>query len=1791
MIRIRGARQNNLANLDLDLAERRLHVVTGVSGSGKSSLVFDTLYAEGQRRYIETFSPYARQFLARMDAPEVDLIEGVPPAVAIEQRASIRSSRSTVGTMTELADHFRLLHARAATLFCHGCGEPVMRDHVDSVVAWLRSGASGLARVALCFDVPVPSSLAPELVIDGLRAQGYERIRVLDDGTVRVVQDRFRLSTVDGARLSESVETAFVRGHGRMLVTDPDESLAPRRFSTTLHCATCDIGYAEPQPALFSFNSPLGACPTCRGFGRIIGIDPARVIPDPTLSLGDGAIRPWQTDSYRECQDDLCRMARLQGVPLDVAWGALDPAWQRWVFEGDPAWRDWSRSWPGTWYGVRNFFTWLESKSYKMHIRVLLSRYRSYETCPDCGGERLRPAARDWQLVCGDGHRMTLPALFELPVHRLSTLIDTLVIDRNDAAAARVLTEIRTRLEYLQAVGLGYLTLSRASRTLSGGEVQRINLTTALGTALVNTLFVLDEPSIGLHARDLERIIRLLHRLRDAGNTVVVVEHDPQLMLAADDIIDLGPGAGEQGGQVVARGHPAALMGEAASLTGQWLAGARSLMRQTLPTVDPATAPAIVLSGATLHNLRGLDVRIPLGALVCLVGVSGSGKSTLVEHVLYPALQRHFGDAAAPEGTLAALSVPDMLSGVVLIDQTPIGKSARANPASHVDAWGPIRKLFAELPESQARGYTAATFSFNTGKGRCPHCNGSGFEQVEMQFLADVWLRCPVCDGTRYQAAVREVRWRDRSVTDVLALTVDEALTVFADQPAVCRALAPLVSVGLGYLRLGQPVPTLSGGEAQRLKLAGELARPAPRGRKASRLFIFDEPTTGLHPSDIACLLRAFEVLLAAGHSLLIVEHDLSLMAVSDWLIELGPEGGDAGGRLVAATTPAVLATLPDSPTGQALAAHARALADARTQARTPTAAEPAAMRLPQISVHHAREHNLKNLSLSLPREQLSVITGLSGSGKSTLAFDILFAEGQRRYLTSLSAYARQFVQPASRPEVDAVSGLAPTVAIAQRTSRGGHKSTMATLTELHPYLRLLFTRLGVQHCPACGVPVEARPAAQISALIREHHAQRRITLLAPLVRQRKGLYAELARHWRKQGHERLRVDGEWLPTRPWPRLDRYRLHDIELGVATLLPDDVSGVALDEALAEALAIGQGQVRVLEDEHGACTSFSTRRACPDCGISFPEPDPRRFSHHSPLGWCTHCEGSGLDGQDDDRTEAAAACPHCEGSRLNPDSRAVRLNGLTLPDLLARPVDALADWFAALSLSGREAEIGAVVVDEIRARLQFLQRIGLGYLALSRSAPTLSGGEAQRIRLAAQLGGPLRGVCYVLDEPTIGLHPRDNRVLIDTLLALRDAGNTVVVVEHDEETMLAADHLVELGPGAGRHGGALVASGSPAALMANPHSLSGRMLAAPALAVSRGRAADAFMHLRNGCRHNLRSLDLCVPMGCLVAVTGVSGSGKSTLVHEVLAPNLRALADGHAGVQHCHGFQTDRPVTRVVDVDQSPIGKTSRSCPATYVGFWDAIRRLFADTFDARAHGWNAARFSFNTGQGRCPVCEGQGEVRVEMNFLPDVKTPCDACQGRRFNRETLDVRWNGHDIAQVLALPVDDALVHFAAHPSIARPLALMQAVGLGYLQLGQASATLSGGEAQRLRLVSELARPGRTRRGTQAQADHAVYLLDEPTVGLHRADIARLIDCLQRLVDQGHSVLVVEHDLDLVAVADWVIDLGPEGGAAGGQLVAAGPPSELARHAGSHTGRCLSAFLSRHPVAGEPASD
>ncbi len=1914
-IRLRGVRQNNLKGFDLDLPLGQYIVVTGLSGAGKSSLVFDTLHAEGQRRYVETFSAYTRQFLDLLDKPKVDSVENIRPSIAIEQTNTVKTSRSTVGTMTELTDFAKVWFSHVAECFDPTTGEKVEDDNPQTI--WAKTfAAHPAATLLVAFKVAKPDNLPWVEILPPLKNQGYTRVlapadkkidalalATLDDLLAAkpdvalkhathlfVVQDRLRIATENKPRFLEATETALHFGQGEVFLfhvnATPDGSANPKsairnpqfppagHFSRGLHSPKTGRTFRPASPALFSFNSPVGACPVCRGFGRVIDIDYRLAIPDHSLSIEQGAVKPWEGEVYGESKRDLLKFTKKLGIPTDVPFADLSAEHKAFIIDGSPGYNGEDKAWPRYWYGLKGFFRYLEKTTYKMHVRVFLSRYRAYNPCPECHGTRLQPEA-----LCWKWRGYTLPQLYQLPVSELLALVRTHGAPKEQSgdAAERhqsdlAFDSIVTRLRYLEQVGLGYLTLDRSSRTLSGGEVERVNLTSCLGTSLVDTLFVLDEPSVGLHPRDIDRLIGIIRTLTDAGNTVVVVEHDEAMIRAADHVLEIGPEPGARGGEVVFQGNVAALLRSPRSITGRYLSGRESVE-------VPPQRRAVTKQGwlhfhrASKHNIKDLSFRLPLQRLVCLSGVSGSGKSTLLDNVIYQGLLTQRNQMTEDPATFERIERDVAFSEIVLVDQSPLSRTPRSNPALYSEAWDLIRELYAQTVAAQEAGFNASSFSFNSGEGRCDHCQGLGSERVEMQFLSDVFVPCPICEGRRFKPEVLAIQWNGKSVADLLNTTITDALALFAEHATIRSRLAALDAVGLGYLTLGQPLNTLSGGESQRLKLVRYLSEYAgaqvvgrgvpaeprltedgsPSLKSEGALLLLDEPTTGLHRHDVKRLLSVLQRIVDRGHSVIVIEHNLDVLKSADWILEVGPEAGAGGGRIVAEGTPEQIAaaTTETSPFLRAALSESEPLAAVAEDAATYETSHPqSAVSNPHsLELLGARENNLKNISLSIPHRELTVVTGVSGSGKSTLAFDIIFAEGQRRFMESMSPYARQFVEQLPRPDIDRLTGIPPTVAIEQRVTRGSRKSTVATITEVAQYLRLLYARLGIQHHPDTDRPVTPLSPAQLRSLLDKTLATpaarkaKHLYLCAPLIRGRKGHHEPIAKWIGKQGYELMRADGRLLRVDTFAKLDRYKEHDVEVVVADLKVGRAVPSAprsTSDSLKLALKLGKGSCFLLTPDGKVLSWFSTTRTDIESGESFPELDPKHFSFNSPKGWCPTCRGHGRifdwmlkpDEDEEMSDEVADAlrhfdpddpssdgkqCPTCHGERLNRIARAVKLplkraEPISLPALLRLTPEQLIATLRNLQLETRGKLITQDIVPQIEERLRFLAHVGLDYLALDRPTETLSGGEAQRIRLAAQLGSNLTGVLYVLDEPSIGLHARDNDRLIETLQALRTKGNTLLVVEHDDVLMERADRIIDLGPGAGLHGGNVLANGTPDEIKANESSLTGLFLAkgiphplrgeyravGARLERARGRGqatslqSPDFLELTAINYRNLADQSLTLPLGRLVMACGPSGAGKSTLFRDVLHPavtcaikNNKARLTGRDFVKRT-GFQTDQSAIRspqsaiapfaelrgaqgfksVIEVDQSPIGKTPRSTPATYLGIFDLIRQFFASLPESKVRGYSASRFSFNTAGGRCETCSGAGRIKLEMAFMPDSYQPCEDCGGCRYGPELADITWKGKSIGQVLQLSFEEAAAFFDFHAQLKEVCELMVACGLGYLTLGQSSPTLSGGEAQRLKLVTELTK------GLQSYTERSrgiaiknLYLLEEPTIGLHLSDCEKLIRVLHNLVEQGHTVVVIEHHLDLLAEADWLIELGPGGGPNGGEILYQGPLAGIAK--------------------------
>ena len=1987
---VKGAREHNLRDVNLVLPRNQLICLTGVSGSGKSSFAFDTIFAEGQRRYVESLSSFARQFLGQMPKPDVDLISGLSPSISISQKSSGNNPRSTVGTITEIYDYLRVLYARVGQGFCPKCDKPISAQTRDQILGSILQIKSGTKYIVLAPVVRAQKGEHRDLITDMLK-KGFVRARV--DGEIvslsseinldrskrhhiEVVIDRITAKEGIRSRLSEAVETALKIGKGTLIIANEDDetdvpsaddfddsvsaveeveetktkgkrvkkskkSKTPkgvrtpandRVYSADYACAPCGISFSAPTPQMFSFNSPQGMCPGCDGLGEVFTFERELLVPDPVKSFQQGCFEllgkwkdlgRWKRHIYQGVADAVEKDQELEaGTMLETAWEDLTEEQQDiWLYGTDDlhityTWKGGSSpmKYGGKFAGV------VAELDEKYRNTTGASRIRKLEEymaevhCVQCDGARLNEQARHFRLETSNKAFAKKPSLSlsdvcDLSIADAHDFFSGLVLDKTrQFVATEPLKEIRNRLGFLLNVGLDYLMLNRTAPTLSGGESQRIRLAGQIGAGLVGVLYILDEPSIGLHPRDNDRLVNTLQHLRDLGNTVVVVEHDEDTMRAADYLIDFGPGPGVRGGEVVVEGHPSKIIKSKDSLTARYLSGD---LKIPVPKKRREYEKDRVfrVKGAKHNNLKNVDVEIPLGKFVCFTGVSGSGKSSIVNDIIKEELREILNGGISEAGQFDSLEGVELMDKMIAIDQSPIGRTPRSNPGTYIKLFDEIRKLYTQLPEAKTRGYAPGRFSFNVKGGRCEACEGNGSNKLEMDFLADVWVTCPVCEGNRFNRETLQVKFRDKSIAEVLDMDIQQAMKFFENIPKVFNKLETLHAVGLDYLKIGQPSPTLSGGEAQRIKLARELVKRST----GKTLYLLDEPTTGLHFHDISMLLKVLQNFVDAGNTVLVVEHNLDVIKTADWIIDIGPEGGSGGGTVVCQGTPEQVAACPESYTGRALK---KALAEKPEIIKPKKAKDSTPVQATHIKVRGAEQHSLRSVDVDIERDKMTVFSGPSGSGKSSLAMDTVYAEGQRRYVESLSSYARQFVNQLEKPKVEMIEGLSPAIAIEQKNLGSTPRSTVGTVTEVYDYLRILLARLGTPYCPDCDIAIGTQTSDDIVDKLLEYPEGTRLMLLAPITLDTNQTYEQLWEEIRSNGFVRVRVDNVTYGIDEVPVLSRRARHIVEIVVDRIVIKQESRSRIADSVESALSIGKGVLDVTEpadkvpEQHWKKVKHSQHLSCSCCGRSFDTLTPHNFSFNSQLGWCQDCQGIGTQtGADpaaimndaelslkggaislwpnmklkmsqtmleawtngtgipinlpfnqlearhrrmvfygtgdrwfdvtDDKDNVQFSfqfkgvyptmeessrlspqlrqrmqsligeveCGSCGGSRLRDDSAAVRFRDVTIDGICRLPLAQLSKTVKKWKLDKREKKIAGELVREIMGRVEFLNDVGLEYLTLNRTAASLSNGEAQRIRLASQLGSGLCGVLYVLDEPTIGLHPRDNTRLLKALHRLRDLGNTLIVVEHDREVIENSDAICDFGPKAGSGGGEIVASGDPTSLGKRKNSVTGPYLSGkkaipipsnrrPALSLEpaikktkatkkKAKKATKKKVTRKpkpvalattldvvGARHNnLKDIEVKFPLETLTVVTGPSGCGKSSLINDILFKALSRRLHRATQTPGAHkGIRGIEHINKVIRVDQTPLGNSPSSNPATYTGAFDAIRDLFAELPDSKIRGYIARRFSFNVPGGRCEECFGNGQICIEMHFLPDVWVPCEACKGRRYNDETLAVKYEGKTIDDVLKMSCGEAVQLFHNIPKIRRILKTLCDVGLDYVTLGQSAPTLSGGEAQRVKLSAELARPdtGRT-----------MYLLDEPTTGLHFDDLQKLLDVMQRLVDIGNTVVLIEHNLDMIKAADWVIDLGPEAGAGGGKIVVQGTPEMVveyakeARAAASKTGK------------------
>jgi len=1638
-LKITNAYENNLKNIDVSIPHNSLTVITGISGSGKSSLAYNVVFKESQRRFLESFSAYSRQYIAKLEKPKVEKICGLQAALAIHQKTAVANPRSTVGTLSGVYDYLRLLYARLGNVKCHQCGNILEKDEQS--------------------------------------------------------------------------------------------------------CSTCHAHQQKILAKLFSFNSKYGACPICNGLGLSEQIDKKKLIADENKTLAEGALVPTTPNGYivysQVRVDELNKVCKAHGFSTDIPWKDLSQEQKDVIWYGSERVKilfgkhslESRLKWKGITAKPR------EEAYYKGMIPIMeeilkrdrndnILRFASSFTCHECKGDRLRKEARSVLI-----HEKNICELSNLSLKNLYKVLQEIGKSITDKEVfENILNHVFKRLEYLMLLGLDYLTLSRETASLSGGEAQRIRLASQVGSGLQGILYILDEPSVGLHPRDNKKLLKVLKSLRDNGNTLLVVEHDEETIKAADYLIDIGPKAGINGGELIYQGAANLLLNHKNDFPLSKTAQTISLIsEESYKEITRPDRGSIQIQGANKYNLKNIDVIFKLHAFNVITGVSGAGKSTLVQQVLVPYLK-----GKKNIKNYQSIHIEQDINRLIVIDQSPIGRTPRSNPATYTDLFDHIRNLFAKLPKAKLRGYKKGRFSFNNTGGRCETCQGAGYIQLGMHFLGDVEIVCEECKGKRFNEETLEIKYQGKSIYEVLELSIEEARVFFDGQNKITKILDQLIKLDVAYLKLGQPSTTLSGGEAQRVKLASELYKTS----KGHQLYILDEPTAGLHKADIQYLLKALNGIIENGNTVIVIEHDTDMIKQADWIIDLGPDGGENGGMLIVQGKPENIINCSKSYTGQALK-------EVLNQSGEIPSKQRKEIQTSNIKFQGLSTNNLKNINVEIPINKTTVITGVSGSGKSSLAFDSIYSESRNRFTENLSSYARRMMNKVKKPELEQCSGLSPAIAIRQNRFQKNPRSTVGTVSEIYDLYRLLFSRAGKNkdgsnhslpasmfsfnkldaacpHCKGMGLIITSDADKFISnpeksiingamdgslpgKFFGDIHGQYVNTLLR--VGHVKDIdfsipYHELSSANKKialYGTENEEYDVEWI----FKRGNRTGIHELK------------------------TVWKGFVKLINEEY-----------------ELRKKGKRGEAYQSIL--------------------SEQNCPVCHGERLKKEVLDIVFEGNNISQISSKSISTAKIYFEELKskLNTIDQQKANHIIDQLIAKFEILENIGLGYLSINRSVSSLSGGEAQRLRIASQLVSNLCGLTYILDEPTIGLHSRDTKNLMEAINKLKENGNTVILVEHDPEVIAMADHIIDMGPGAGENGGEIIAEGSLEKIINNGKSITGKYLAQiinlrNLLKIENSKQNHAINNRVNKVKpskgiditgafaHNLKSIDLDIPSGLLISLTGVSGSGKTSLAFDVIANSFKA---GKA--VNCQSISFHH-IKGLSLIDQEKIGTSPLSTAATYTGLFDFIRDLFSKQEEAKKQKLKKSHFSFNSKDGACPTCKGMGQLKVSMDFLSDVWTVCDSCHGNRYKEHILEVYFNKYNINDILNLSIHQALSVFKDYPKIQHILNVLEEIGLGYLKLGQATSTLSGGETQRLKLAIELIKDSST---------NSLYIFDEPSTGLHMQDVESLIKVLNKLVKKGNTVLVIEHNRDIIQASDWQIDLGPDGGDFGGELVYEGNP-------------------------------
>ncbi len=1525
------------------------------------------------------------------------------------------------------------------------------------------------------------------------------------------------------------------------------------RYSLTNSCPECNSNLPEYGPRLFSFNSNYGSCPSCNGLGVEDKIAEELLIQDRNKSLREGALVITAPNGYiiysQVTMDILNQVCNHHGFNVDIKWKDLTQEQKRIVLYGSDEIKipygkhtlESRMKWSGITAKPR------EEGFYKGIIPVMeiilkrdrnpnVLRFTKSVICKTCQGNRIRKEA-----LAVKFKGKNIAELTKLSIDELEYFLAKQILDSKEQIISKpILDEILKRISLLQKLGLGYLSLNRESTTLSEGEAQRIRLATQAGSGLQGMIYVLDEPSIGLHQKNSRQLIELLKRLRDNGNTIIVVEHDEDIIRQADYLIDLGPGAGINGGELIFAGYLKDFFAGKTknlqkSLTYNYLIGNKSIKP---PSKRRPGNGDLTINKAGKNNLQNISVSFKTGALNVVSGVSGSGKKSLVKEVLAENMFNYLNNKIVEFKHCSNISGINKINKIIEIDQSPIGKTPRSNPATYTGLFDHIRDLFASLPESKAKKWKKGRFSFNVKGGRCEDCQGAGVKLFGMHFLGNVDVVCETCSGKRFNYETLGVLYRSKSIYDVLGLSVLEARTFFADQPKIHKIITSLTDIGLDYIKLGQVSTSLSGGEAQRIKLAAELSKPST----GKTLYVLGEPTTGLHFHDVKVLINSLQKIVDQGNTIICIEHNPDFLLSADWIVDLGPESGKNGGRIIGCGSPEEIMNILSSHTGRMLRNHISPDKYTVIEEKSSFSTLSAPIELEGVTTN-----NLKNIDVSIPKEKLTVITGVSGSGKSSLAFDTLFAESQNRYIENLSTYSRRFMKNIQKGEMKKSHGFSPAIAVNQKSIAKNPRSTLGTITEIYDYYRLLYARVG----QAENTSYKALTTQHFSF---NHHIG--------ACEKCKGLGLQTI------------CDSEKIITHPEKSILNGSMDGTKTGmfygdpygqyVATLqavgvkrkINFAVPWQQLKNYDKEIIMIGTG-----EDEYKVVWEFKRKdRAGTHL---FTKKWPGIVAYVNEEYERKHADNRG-DSMMNVMKEVT--CTDCKGERLNKNIRQIKFSAKNISELSKLSVKESIHFFSWLKgkpencLSKNILLVINDIIKEVLNRLNILQELGLGYLTIDRRSETLSGGEARRLRLAGLLSSELTGITFVLDEPTIGLHPSDTKKLSRKLLQLRDIGNTVVVVERDKDIINLADNIIDIGPGAGINGGEIVAQGTMQEIINQKDSITGKYLSGEKGLVLLKKQAqpERFIKIYNACVNNLKHIDLNIPSPGLIAITGVSGSGKSSLLFDVIAESAKAKKP-----VNCKNIEGLEFFDEILLSDQSPVGTSPLSTPVTYIGVFDKIRELFAQTALAQERNYSKSWFSYNNKNGQCEKCKGHGQEKISMGFLADIRIECEACKGKRYKKKILEVFYHGKSIFDVLQMTFTDAIEFFKNETGISSAFKLLAKTGLDYLQLGQASNTLSGGESQRLKLAKSL---------LHSKMGKNLYLIDEPTTGLHFSDIEKLLILFRELVISGHSLLVIEHNPDIIKNADWIIDLGPEGGDNGGKLIFEGKPDKIINCKDSSTG-------------------